>query len=338
MNSLGIRSAQSLLVPGAAIVPAIMSEQAAQKLGEEIDRGIFAIAADLDVSTGTVDRLCTTWDQKSGFVERAVEEMAPILKATLAELKEFGDETYVASEGSVFIGSSEQASGTHAHQDIAYRWNRPDDRYAVTTWLALDAFDEGSGALTFCPSVSSAIVESRQDFLHPSFADLATSDDWRSNQVVAAVSPGDMVTFRSTVWHASSGFKQRGRRRALVIRWKSLSGWEQKLSIPEPPTTTTEFGMDVSGKLLCQGIQNMFADAPTSCKDEALRKCIDWLLNRSDWDQHLEKHVIEDLNELAIALRIAESYGGRPSAEVWRNTRDNILPALREPIAGSGRT
>ena len=317
------------LVPGAIIIHGVIPECTAKALNREIDEAIDQVASKVGLTADLVNQLCSTWDDQAGFVHNAASSVEPALAAALAVTPEFADESFERQEASLFVGSYSRGDSTHAHQDIAYRWNRPQRRYAMTTWLALDQCDGSSGALLFSRAASNCI-EIRQDFLSSDFIDRATTPTWITGQIVAAVQPGDAVVFDSHVWHAAAGFSNPGQRRALAVRWRSASGQEHERTIPEPVIDASRFGIDTAGALLKSAILQAYPYSTNAMQHTSLQHCVDWVIAKnSNLAQDLGTAALNSLRQLSRAQHLAENYSARPALQVWQSIRDIAIPELR---------
>jgi len=304
-----------------AVDPALV-RQAATRCNE----GVARVATETGFPESRITRLTSAWSGRAPFVEEVVAMVLPALVPIARRL----DLTAAPVDASLFHQAAGAARATHAHQDIPYKWNQPvERRHAATTWLALDACGAGSGGLAFSLAFGSREVEVRQDFLARDFVDRAQTRDWKREEVVVEVEPGDVVVFDSLAWHASSPVGTAAGRRALAVRWASNSGWESRISLPHPSIDPTAFGMDTSGDILVHAIRRACPDLGEE-SGGTVRSAVTGFLRRTgerDWAPFAAAR--RHLEDLGLALSL-ERHGGRTAAQVWLTVRDAVLPALAE--------
>ncbi len=283
------------------------------------------------------ERLVSAWSHGCGFVQAAVQRMTPSVRSAIgasdldwADLGEVIDAT-------LFFAADSRPEGTHAHQDLAYRWSRPvGERYAYTTWVPLDRCDEDGGALRFARTKPRMPVEERQDFLREDFNDLALSMEWTQDDEVLCAEPGDLVVFDACTWHASVPFRRPGRRAALALRWTSQSLWERATLVPRPVLRDPQFGMDNSGEFLRAAIRQAVGRRGDTEVDGSLRDVLVLLCSRADLMSCLSVEARTSLDALSFALELGE-VGARPDASVWRSVRDQLIPSLRTIARAGGQ-
>lgn len=323
----------SPLVPGAVIVRGAIPRKIIDQFASQIDDGTTDVSRKSGVSLDDIARVTEAWDSRCGFVAQGASLIQTASRTVFESLGKFGADVDQPIEATLFVTMHHHTGGTHAHQDLAYRWNRPERRYAITTWVPLDECDETSGALTFSANLSREQLEPRQDFLRSDFVDRARTAQWQRGQVVATAKPGDAVVFDSCVWHAGTSVTHPGRRRALAIRWQSKSHWERDVEVPVPETNSNAetFGMDTSGTLLCEGIFAAWPAIRDHANNGSVHSCISQLLlGRPDLIARLNDQAHQALSDLEVALTLRDQHGARPSASVWRRVRDYTIPVLRE--------
>jgi hypothetical protein len=309
----------------------VISRPVLQQVREHFDAGLSATASRSQIPIADIERLVSAWSVSCKFVQSALDAFAPILRATFGEVSRMGADLAAPLDATVFVLSDTLPSGTHAHQDIAYKWNKPVDvRYAYTTWLALDSCAANTGALRFSGGMPSWPVLPRQDFLHADFCDPAQTEQWRSREVIACAEPGDVVVFDAVTWHACSPYTERGRRLALAIRWASRSGWERTLELPVPAPSVDEFGMDTAGSVLVRAIDRVCVSRPPSAPK---RGGVRHQLQRLQSDgfgvaEQLSTGATRALVDLSMALQLLQEHGARPAGHVWAAVRERALPEL----------
>lgn len=317
------------LTPRVAVLRQVISPSRINAIRARCDRGIEAVTAQTHLTDRDVEKLVSAWSNDCAFIRASMEDLRAELLAAARGAREAWIDLGDATDATLFVASGHHDRGTHAHQDIAYRWNRPaEDRYAYTTWLPLDPCDEEHGALCFSDAIGRLPVIARQDFLHPDFVDLATTSTWRDRESVISVMPGDVVIFDACTWHASKAFRGPGRRSALAIRWTSRTHWEREVPLPRPSATNDVFGMDSSGAILSGAIDRAQGITPAPGEHDRVRRSLSRLLEApTERLERLPLAARESLRELNVALEL-QQHGARPTARVWRQVRDIVLPAL----------
>lgn len=326
--------AVSSLVPGAALVRAAIPLHIVGQFASRINDGMAVVSRESGVPIEDIDRLTTAWDHRCHFVKQGAFAIRTELCEVFPILGELGADVHKPIDATLFVATHHCSAGTHAHQDVAYKWNKSKHlRYALTTWVTLDACDEESGALIFSSNLPRERVEPRQDFLRADFLDGAMTAQWHDGQVVAKVDRGDVVVFDARVWHAAASFTHPGRRRALAIRWASKSGWERGLDLPGPIANSETFGMDTSGVLLCTALTAAFPAICSSAGTDGVYDMVSRLLRcHPALVAKLGSKARQSLGDLKVALGLMEHHRARPSADVWRGVRDHAIPALNEVI------
>lgn len=333
MNDRNEETSVSPLVPGAVIVRGAIPREIIARFAVQIADGMDDVSRKSGVSLDDVARVTEAWDHSCGVVARGASLIQNSLRAVCEALGEFGADVDQAIEATLFVTTHHHTGGTHAHQDLAYRWNRPEQRYALTTWVPLDECDETNGALTFSANFSREQLEPRLDFLRSDFVDRAKTARWQRGQVVAAAKPGDAVVFDSCVWHAGTSVNHPLRRKALAIRWTSKSGWERdvKVPVPEPHPNLETFGMDNSGTLIRAAILAASDVVGDQTGNGSAYSYVSQLFrDHPTVVAKLNNEALHALSDLKIALALKDHHCARPSADVWRNVRDYTIPALRD--------
>lgn len=326
-------------VPSHELHCAVIEPELAAEIRTAFERAIYQAASAAGLDRTKLGRLVSAWSFAHPSVRDAMQTLAPLVRASLLERQSeraggFGDPV----DATLFVVTGEQVHGTHAHQDIAYKWNQQvEARYAYTTWIALDDCDQASGALRFSHGFSASGAWARQDFLRPDFVDLASTGEWRKCESVACANPGDVVVFDALAWHASAPVVGGGERMALAIRWRSSTGWEKDVRIESPEPALHVFGMDTSGKLLC-------AAARRACGKEPAGQVSPGMTVRNALRELQDEHpaVVERmspdgraaLEDLSLALWLCDGHHARPSPAVWRRVRDVAIPELESLATG----
>ncbi|MEM9490547.1 MAG: phytanoyl-CoA dioxygenase family protein [Myxococcota bacterium] len=302
------------LVPQLRALSASMLERAAADVGLTVDR---------------VSALTSAWNAQGVEVSEMVALAGAALLERIAAVTEVRPQPVDAS---LFIKSTANGLATHAHQDIAYKWQRAGRvRYALTSWLALDACSPERGALIVGPGPHDRTIAERQDFLSADFADRAASPAWRQSATIVSTQPGDVVVFSATTWHAAQVFRGPGTRRALAVRWASQTGWERAVTVPSPRIDRERFGMDTSGSLLIRAIERGCSERPDDLDAGGTLGAVRWIngeLRRGR--MRLPESARCVLNDLEAALTLLDRHGARPAASVWLKVRDVVMPALLE--------
>lgn len=302
-----------------------------ESLVEELRRvSASALEHASNITRMPVDRLLsvtTAWGRRNPQV-RKLEQLARVPIHQL--MSDFVDVKPKPVDASLFLLSQACGDRTHAHQDLAYKWNQPTERrYGITSWVALDSCGPAQGGLSLLPGSQRPPLEVRQDFLSSTHVERADSTCWRRNASTPPLRPGDAAIFDSCIWHAAESYLQTGFRRALAIRWSTRAGTELNRPIPVPTPQPSEFGMDTSGTLLCLAIRQAFPAPGLKLETDDTLVFIEWLRSQSDTEDFvLTKeawHVVEDL---ADALTLLRDHDARPATRVWRGVRDTLLPEL----------
>lgn len=308
--------------------PGVLPGQQVHDLQAVAESGIADVAKTTRLSLEKVESLISAWGSNSSFVKAMVSAAMPHLRTVANSVAEVRPEPVDAT---VFIKSAKASSATHAHQDIAYRWNRePGLRYGLTTWLALDDVgDEKGGVLSFLPGSHCGKISVRQDFLAHDFCDYAASDEWQQYAIPVPAAAGDVVVFDAQTWHAAGAFMGQGDRRALAVRWSYADQHETRLEIPAPSVDTKCFGIDTSGEMLVAAFIRAYPSLPAFNQATPLAEKIEFLLG---WCRSNKKAmptlVQKTLEDLATALTLESAHGARTNPELWLNVRDRVIPAL----------
>ena len=314
------------------VVPSALADS----ISRDIDDAIEAISRTRGQPAAATERLITAWHGSCDFVATAVDQVLPLVRAALERTPGCEDVAPVPAGATLFCSSGTRRAGTHAHQDLGYRWQAGAKRYGFSTWLSLDPADVHSGGLLFSNGVDNQKLSVRQDFLASSYHDAAHTDAWRTGQVAPAVAPGDAICFSSTAWHAASACRPGARRRALALRWMSRSGWEAHVPVPAPAVHPSRFGMDTSGRLFCEAVEAAFPLCKAEVGEQGPRLYADWLLAHGRAVDNVDPRCIAAVRTLSDALALFEDHGGRPATFVWQAIRDEALPALQRSAATGG--
>ncbi len=313
---------------GFAVIRNVVEPSLVAKVGMLATAGLQDVAVSAGTSVDGLDALCSAWSGACGFV-------AEMLAGVVAPLNEVAM-SVAAAEGppmdsSLFVQSEGRA--THAHQDIAYKWNRPvGSRYALTTWLALDRCGRDRGGLLFSGAFAPDVVVERQDFLSAGFRDRAAAPAWRRDAVCVEAAPGDVVVFDARVWHASAAFRGPGRRRALAVRWASRTGWERKVMVPTPHGSVDTFGMDSSGRLFVDAAAAAGVQLPLPSAERRPLEVARILLQTLP-EMGFSADAVGALARLEASLTLLRDHDGRPRADVWLDVRDVLMPELASASA-----
>ena len=283
------------------------------------------------------ERFVSAWSHGCGFVQTAVQRVTASVRSAVGasglDWADLGD----VIDATLFFAADSRPEGTHAHQDLAYRWSRPvGERYAYTTWLPLDRCDEDGGALRFARTKPRVPVEERQDSLREDFNDLALSMEWTQDDDVLCAETGDLVVFDACTWHASVPFRRPGRRAALALRWTSQSLWERVTEVPRPVHHDRRFGMDNSGECLRAAIREAMGPCDDAGGEGALPGLLAMFCARKDLLRLLSVEARKSLDAVSVALELGK-FGARADASVWRNVRDHLIPSLRTTNGAGGR-
>ena len=311
------------------VVSSVVPRPVLQRISDVLDDGARQVARDAGLTTERVDELVTAWSSECPFVVAAIDLVRTYLEPVVREHTSTGDRPTTLVGATLFTSSGAHRAPTHAHQDLAYRWKPTAQRYAWSTWLAIDPATLDSGALRFCQSMPANRVHMRQDHLDAEFEDQSLTDSWISHEHVATVNQGDVLLFSSMAWHASTRCRSGVRRRALAMRWRSATRWEDDVCIPEPPNTPTRFGMDTSGRHFCDAVMRAFPEVDGHVPEHTPFHHAQWLLAQHGMRERMGPPPWKAIVDLADALRLAKNYGARPGAFVWTAVRDDVLPVLR---------
>ena len=285
-----------------------------------------------------VERIASAWSSRCELVGEALHAVAPAIRSAYDERNGPAAQLDHPIDATLFVVSGGSGDGTHAHQDLAYKWDRPDDRYAYTTWVAISSCDEQTGALRFSDALPRDPISPRQDFLRAGFVDLATTAAWLERESAVCMQRGDVVLFDACTWHSSQPFRGRGRRLSLAVRWTSAGRWERSISVPRPDQDPTAFGMDTSGSLLGSALRAASGLAPAlSPEEKNLRKTLASFWESDRAGAQLGRQAKLALEDLTLALELLEDHGARPAAHVWRAIRDDALPELLAITKGGAR-
>lgn len=299
------------------------------------ETGFTDMADKLGLEPEELNRLVSTFDRQNSTVQALVGLVKERLFDMLHKLSGVAVEPV---DFSVFLKSSNAPGATHAHQDMAYRWNRPDKRYSLTSWIALDDADENSGALEFIPGSHRHPVEVRQDHLNRDFVDRRKTEAWKLKARTMAVQAGDVLVFDARTWHAAWPTNGR-KRRALIIRWQD-SELLRRINVPKPDINPDCFGMDTAGALLVKAIRHVVPDYGARV-GEGIENALEFLLAaRPDLlaPEHSRiQDIMQDLRRALIARRV---HGGRVNSDIWKDVREELIPELYRisPLARQQKT
>jgi len=316
--------------------PAVVSPQDIESIKNAHERVLGHIAKSENMDVQKISHLVSAWNLAHSPVSQGLKALAPKILASLLERKQgLASDFAIASQATLFVLSEGQEAATHAHQDMAYRYDRSVvERYAYTTWIPLDDCDENSGALKFSDGFLSSPVGPREDFLEENRIDPSETAQWKNGECVVCVKAGDAVVFDAAEWHASAPFNQQGSRLALAIRWSSKSGWERNVQIERPALRPGTFGMDTSGKFLCKAINTAICSSAASEETSmVLGKLIREHINVFNRLTPLTRQTLLDLK---LALTLEEKYHARTAADVWFRIRDIAIPELLAFGSGGG--
>ena len=133
-NARDIRA--SFQADGFVCDPGVLLSRQVHDLQTMAESGIADASKANQLQLEKMKNLASAWGINSTFVKAMVTAVMPQLKAVASKVAEVHPQPVDAT---LFIKSPWARSATHAHQDIAYRWNRgPEARYGLTTWLALE--------------------------------------------------------------------------------------------------------------------------------------------------------------------------------------------------------
>jgi hypothetical protein len=291
----------------------------------------FQLSVDEDLYLQTI----SAWGWRNELVQSLLQMIQERLAALAVEL---GGVESKPIDATLFMKSPHAPGKTHAHQDVAYRWDRPEDTYTLTTWLALDDCDGTSGGLSFLPGSHKEEIQVRQDFLDVDFEDRSDSDDWRSKSVTPFVRAGDLLVFDARVWHAAYPFTGSGVRRAIAVRWINRE-LARTLSVPPPHAPTSRFGMDTSGRLLIEAAKRRFPETVSATTDSVSGVLGELLPAKELVKGKLPEPAWLALGQLDLALKAMDAHHGRPhSPNIWEPIRDLVLPEMAiKPEKGGTR-
>ncbi len=326
--SLAPKGRASFETDGFVCDPGVLPREQIPELQMMAELGVDRIANAVGLPLEKVNELATAWGFQSTVVTEMLPIVTPLLRAAAEKVAEIHPEPIDAT---LFVKSPNARSATHAHQDIAYRWNRTrEDRYGLTTWLALDDINmKMGGALSFLPGSHREKISVRQDFLATDFIDHALGDKWLRCGISMSAAAGDVILFDARTWHAASVYKGQFTRRALAVRWAYADQHEQRLEIPVPVKTPECFGMDTAGKLLIAALNQSFPNITVSNKAEDVADKIDMVLaSCGDNNELIPLSVKQLLKNLMTALNLGTTHGARANSELWLNVRDRVIPIL----------
>ena len=291
------------------------------------DHEVIELADQNSITFKELQGLIAAWGNKNQMVKDMVELTSPIFSPVVKQLT--GIE-HTDIDATLFWKSAINGCCTHAHQDISYRYNRPYERYELTTWLALDDCDKTTGAMSFLPGSHLEKIGERQDFLKADFNDRAQSIDWEVKAKTIAMKTGDIVVFNSRTWHSAHPFIGTGIRRGLAIRWKNKYT-EKNSNIPIPRINPSKFGMDTSGGLLVEAIKQILP-LQTKQKNTSPVQALKYLLiQREAIKQDLPNDFWSLVKHLHLAFLICDKNHTRAYApNTWEPVRDTVLPILNE--------
>jgi len=325
-NARGIRA--SFQTDGFVCDPGVLLSRQIHDLLTMAESGIAYASKANQLPLEKMKSLTSAWGINSTFVKAMVTAVMPQLKAVASKVAEVQPQPVDAT---LFIKSPWVRSATHAHQDIAYRWNRePEARYGLTTWLALDDIClEKGGVLSFLPGSHYKKISVRQDFLASDFRDHATSDEWAECAIPVPVTAGDVLIFDAQTWHAADAFTGQGARRVLAVRWSYADQYERRIEIPVPLIDSECFGIDTSGGLLLDAFFRAYPTLPVFEQADTLAEKIevmlDWCSSNNEPVCPLAQQVLEDLVQ---ALKVESTHGARSNPDLWLAVRDRVIPAL----------
>jgi hypothetical protein len=236
---------------GYVVHEAAIPSRMAADLARQIEDGIDAMAAELDVSRDAYLAAVCRWSTPNPLVEALVAGVTELLRPGATELL---GAAVRPGRASVFRKSAEASLGTHGHQDAGY-WVRPSSsRYDATSWVALDGVDEHSGALRVVPGSHLGGVAPPADYLAADFIDPAAS--WGAEARSLPMPAGSAVSFDPKIWHASHAAEPGRARRALAIRWVLEADGASAPAAPAAPSQAA-FGMYTSGAFLRAALRHL---------------------------------------------------------------------------------
>jgi hypothetical protein len=294
-------------------------------LRETWEQGCLAMAGELKLSPTRFKQMFSTFDRRN----KVVQQLVNLVESPLSDLAtKISSVEKAPVDFSLFMKSPQAPDATHAHQDISYRWNRPQARYSLTTWLALDDADEFSGALDFMPGSHLKEIEPRQDFIRKDFKDYRNTLTWKNRAKTVQVQAGDVLVFDARIWHSAWPLTVARERRALALRWRD-SAMLENINIPEPIIEPDYFGMDTSGRLLVEAVYKFLPGSGLKPED-TIQKALDTLFAaRPKLGESLDSTTWKILEDFQLALQAQEIFHVRVGKTLWHTIGDRVLPTLK---------
>jgi len=234
---------------GFTVLRRVVDPAVAASQDDALEAAIPGWARECGVSSPEYLAAVCRWGGGNPVVARMAEELEPVVERAVVDVL---DRPVRRVGRGVFRKSAAASAGTHAHQDAPYGWNRPEARYAVTSWVALTPTTAEQGALEVLPR-SHRTAEMRIDFLAAGFEDRRETPTWREHARTLSTEPGDVVLFDSLLWHASSPTSG-GRRTSLALRWATD---DAPRPVPTPNSSTAEYGMDTCGTFVDNALRSL---------------------------------------------------------------------------------
>ena len=201
---------------GFVMVPSKLDVETATHWVRRIEESLPNLANQVGCSLDEYLMSVSAWSGKNPLVHEFAEVLRSDITSTVEAIT--GGQIELL-ESKLLMKGENCPWATHAHQDIAYRWQGKRQQYQFSTWLSLSTIGPMQAPLEFLPKSHLEPVSEYQDYLDPEFVDRKDTQEWKKKHQSIVMNPGDMVIFDSRVWHASSEWAAPPRRYAMVLRW-----------------------------------------------------------------------------------------------------------------------
>lgn len=283
---------------------------------------IKGCASDLNIPESRYLKVISRWQNPS-----KVTDCIPkyIFESIQQRLETIIGASLVVNRWNVIIKNKFAYGCIPCHQDISYSKSNP---YFLSTWIPLNAIQDGSGGLKVLPGSHKDSIQPAIDFWRPDFIDhMKRSNLWKEGAKGFYLDPGDSVVFHSKLWHGSDPNKMRSDRYSLVIRWEL----KQPIEYDILPFPESKFGMLTSGnateQILREEMSSFVKNPDIISKSEVIQWWIENLDNLLQSQLGINKakarNALIDLEILDKAAKLHN--GGDAEGKVYKTLWKSLL-------------